>query len=857
MAAKRNGSKKRPVKKDLKNSSRFSNLLSILSSRLLPTAEMRALLSAAVACFLSFSLLSEPLYSDIFWQLSSEALESGPRGSVSNIMGPAGATVGHYVTLWFGYAGIFLPLALILRTISMISNLQGEKERAPERHWTNRLVLYTAFLLGLSGCISTLTPFLGTSASPENSGGLVGDSIASSITPLFGFLGTMLILGTTLSAITYLLFGLQVGKLGRQLVSYGQRLGPSFISTINHVFGLLAKAITWGMGCFILISSIVFISFPLWGMRRLTSAYANIITSRRERILSRQAITSEEAPVKQRKKTNKSSESLSQEYTEPEDFSESIVVVDHSTTYSRHLDAHTGRAEINEDHDHHEEERFSTFVFPSTELLDQKNSSAKPVSRDKLVVQSKVIQSKLADFNVQGRITHVHPGPVITMYEFEPAAGIKVGKITGLQDDLAMALRAQSIRIIAPLPQRGSVGIEVPNESQETVLLKDLLECAPDGGGSRLPVPLGKDTYGAPVTGYIADMPHLLLAGATGTGKSVCINAILVSLLYKLHPSDLQLVMIDPKILELSVYEGIPHLKVPVVTDPRKAKAVLQWAVQEMDERYRTLKRYGVRNIDAYNNLASGQTVNESLKKRETERVEGPSRIITEELEKLPKILIVIDELADLMLTAGRDIEELITRLAQKARAAGIHLLLATQRPSVDVITGLIKANFPARVSFRVSSRIDSRTILDNIGAERLLGKGDMLFLQPGAHHLQRVHGAFVSDQEVRKVTSFLRDTCAPDYDATVMEMCEKALEDNGASLEPGEADTSDPLYDKAVQFVLERGQASTSMVQRAFRIGYNRAARIVDTMEQEGIVGPQDGAKPRQIIVPLASNED
>jgi S-DNA-T family DNA segregation ATPase FtsK/SpoIIIE len=443
------------------------------------------------------------------------------------------------------------------------------------------------------------------------------------------------------------------------------------------------------------------------------------------------------------------------------------------------------------------------------------------------------------------------------MYEFEPAAGIKVGKITGLQDDLAMALKAQSIRIIAPLPQRGSVGIEVPNESQEMVVLRDLLECADDGNTARLPIPLGKDTYGAPVTGYIADMPHLLLAGATGTGKSVCINAVLISLLYKLHPSELQLIMIDPKILELSVYEGIPHLKVPVVTDPRKAKAVLQWAVQEMDQRYRTLKKYGVRNIDAYNDLATGATPPDRSTEPSDREHGEPARIIFEQLERLPKILIVIDELADLMLTAGRDIEELITRLAQKARAAGIHLLLATQRPSVDVITGLIKANFPARISFRVSSRIDSRTILDTMGAERLLGKGDMLFLRPGAHHLQRVHGAFVSDREVRRVTSFLRDTCAPEYDVDVMEMCEKALEENGASLEPGDIDTSDPLYDKAVQLVLERGQASTSMVQRAFRIGYNRAARIVDTMEQEGIVGPQDGAKPRQVIVPIASNDE
>ncbi|MCB0329056.1 MAG: hypothetical protein KDD70_05320, partial [Bdellovibrionales bacterium] len=530
---------------------------------------------------------------------------------------------------------------------------------------------------------------------------------------------------------------------------------------------------------------------------------------------------------------------------QPEPFRESrIVVVDHSKPLESLSQAQTEPREIEP------REKFEDFIFPSTELLQPAKQSSRKVGEEELLACSAVIQEKLLDFNIPGQITHVHPGPVITMYEFEPAAGIKLGKITALQDDLAMALKAQSVRIIAPLPERGSVGIEVPNEDHQMVMLRELLEYDSNPGETlRLPIPLGKDTFGAPVTAYIADMPHLLLAGATGTGKSVCINAVLMSLLYKLHPSELQMILIDPKILELSVYEGIPHLKVPVVTDPRKAKAVLQWAVQEMDHRYRTLKKYGVRNIDAYNDLVSGKTPPDQVSGKGDEH-----RIIIEELEPLPKILIVIDELADLMLTSGREVEELITRLAQKARAAGIHLLLATQRPSVDVITGLIKANFPARVSFRVSSRIDSRTILDTMGAERLLGKGDMLFLRPGAHHLKRVHGAFVSDQEVRKVTSFLRESCKPEYDGEIMEMCEKALEDSGSSLEPGEADTSDPLYDKAVQFVLERGQASTSMIQRTFRIGYNRAARIVDTMEQEGLVGPMDGAKPRAVIVPHAS---
>jgi S-DNA-T family DNA segregation ATPase FtsK/SpoIIIE len=530
--------------------------------------------------------------------------------------------------------------------------------------------------------------------------------------------------------------------------------------------------------------------------------------------------------------------------------------------------------------------QFDSYEAPDVSLLTSEDAQQLGEDDDDLRQKAEQIELKLRDFNIAGRVTQVHPGPVITLFEFEPAAGVKVGRIAALQDDLAMSLKASSIRIIAPLPKRGTVGIEVPNKHRAVVRLRDCLESqAFATADSILGVPLGKDTYGDTVVVDIASMPHLLMAGATGTGKSVSINALLLSLLYRAHPSELGLILIDPKVLELSIYEGIPHLRVPVVTDPRQAKGVLSWAVKEMDRRYRYMQKFGVRNIDGYNRVVAGKPPLDSgeppvstnavqmqmfgEKQPEAVASEGePEKgsvepIAPEQLKPLPKLVIVIDELADLMLSVGREIEELITRLAQKARAAGIHLIVATQRPSVDVITGLIKANFPARLSFRVSSRIDSRTILDSMGAEKLLGKGDMLFMLPGAVPLKRVHGAYVSDSEVQKVVNSLKVNCPPQYDEAIIAACDKAMsessgEDEGRSSEDGMGgeDDFDPFYDKAVELVIEKGQASTSMIQRTFRIGYNRAARIIEMMEREGVVGKMDGVRPREVIVPSRATD-
>ncbi|MGD9019806.1 MAG: DNA translocase FtsK 4TM domain-containing protein [Desulfuromonadales bacterium] len=500
-----------------------------------------------------------------------------------------------------------------------------------------------------------------------------------------------------------------------------------------------------------------------------------------------------------------------------------------------------------------------TYHPPSLNLLDHDGEAAKPVDKDTLMMNARLLEKKLLDFNVEGDVSEVKPGPVVTMYEFAPAPGVKVNKIAGLSDDLSMALKALSIRIVAPIPGRGVVGIEIPNRDREMVYLKEIFatnEFQKTGG--RLPIALGKDIFGHTVVTDLAKMPHLLVAGSTGTGKSVSINAMILSLLYRADPRDVRLILVDPKMLELSMYEGIPHLLLPVVTNPKKAALALNWAVREMERRYKLMADKGVRNIEGYNRkLAKEEKDKHSQRKLEPdndavidmmeEDLPEIELIEGEELEHghLPYVVVVVDELADLMMVAGRDIEEAIARLAQMARAAGIHLILATQRPSVDVITGLIKANFPTRISFKVFSRTDSRTILDQMGAEALLGNGDMLFLPPGTGAVQRVHGAFVSEIEVQRVVDFLKKQGQPDYDKTILETPPPA-EGSGN----GEEDY-DEKWDEALAIIADTKQASISMLQRRLRLGYNRAARMIEKMEAEGIVGPSDGtSRPREVFI-------
>jgi len=471
----------------------------------------------------------------------------------------------------------------------------------------------------------------------------------------------------------------------------------------------------------------------------------------------------------------------------------------------------------------------SDFRLPPITLLDEIEDYSVNVDSENLQMQSRMVEKKLNDFGVQGEVSAVQPGPVITTFEYKPAAGVKISKIVNLTDDLALALRAESIRIVAPIPGKAAIGIEIPNFEREPVNFREIAVSEEyQKSRSRLTLCIGKDIVGTPVTATLDKMPHLLIAGATGAGKSVGLNSMIASILFKATPNDVKFIMVDPKRIELSSYNGIPHLITPVVIDMKKATNALFWAVREMERRYELLSNNKARNITQYNKRV------EKLKKEKSD--EAPP-------EKLPFIVIIIDELADLMMVSSRDVEVALTRLAQMARAAGIHLILATQRPSVDVLTGIIKANFPTRISFQVSSKIDSRTILDTGGSENLLGAGDMLYLPPGTAKLQRIHGAYISEDELTRVVDFLKKQKKPDYDESVLSA--PAKEDG-----PGGVEEHDEKYDEAVALVTEIGQASISMVQRHLRIGYNRAARIIEVMEKEGVVGPSDGAKPREVLV-------
>jgi len=473
------------------------------------------------------------------------------------------------------------------------------------------------------------------------------------------------------------------------------------------------------------------------------------------------------------------------------------------------------------------------FQLPGLDLLARGAEGDRGVDRDRLIKNSRILEKKLADFGVKGRVVKVHPGPVITMYEFEPAPGIKVSRIVNLADDLALALRAMSVRIVAPIPGKSVVGVEVPDPDREVVVLHDLFahEAFQSDEGA-LPIALGKDIFGTPIMMDLAKMPHLLVAGATGAGKSVFLNALLCSLFYKSTPAQVKLLLIDPKMLEFSVFKGIPHLLAEVVTNPKRASAALMGVVHKMEERYVLMSELGVRNIDQYNRTVA------------RERAHGKKPEPDRPLDPLPYIVVVIDELADLMIVAARDVEESLMRLAQMARAAGIHLVLATQRPSVDVLTGIIKANFPARIAFQVASRTDSRTVLDANGAERLLGQGDMLFLPPTSSQLQRIHGPYVSDKDVEKVVEFLQGQGQPEFDPDIIRLKEESdkREERGGDY--------DELFDEAVDIVGRHRIASISFIQRKLKIGYNRSARLVEQMQDEGIVGPQEGTKPREIFV-------
>ena len=494
--------------------------------------------------------------------------------------------------------------------------------------------------------------------------------------------------------------------------------------------------------------------------------------------------------------------------------------------------------------------------LPPVSMLDKVIDTSKGYSDESLEAISRQVELKLLDFNIDAEVVEVHPGPVITRFAIQLAPGIKVSKVTNLAKDLARALSVSSVRIVEVIPGKTYIGLEIPNEHRELVVLNDVIESETyDAEDSPLTLALGKDISGGPVVADLAKMPHLLVAGTTGSGKSVALNAMLLSILYKATPQQVRMILIDPKMLELAVYEGIPHLLSPVVTDMKEASNALRWCVAEMERRYHLMSALGVRSMAGYNSKVrkaaeNGEPILDPLFKND--QVEGLEPAQPEELTELPNIVIIIDELADMMMVVGKKVEELIARIAQKARAAGIHLILATQRPSVDVITGLIKANIPTRIAFQVSSKVDSRTILDQMGAEQLLGHGDMLFLPGGTSIPERVHGAFVSDEEVHKVVAFLKDKGEPAYlDEVTRDPVSGG--DTIPGLEPLENsnDDMDPLYDEAVAIVTETRKASISYVQRRLKVGYNRAARMIEEMEASGVVSGVQSNGTREVIAP------
>lgn len=840
-----------------------------LPSRASWTNEALAVVCSALCVFLLVSLLSSPMARELV----------GVETTARNLMGPVGHVTGVVLSGLFGWCALVPVLWLAWLAVFLWN--RGDQEPL----WAiDAKAIRLAGLLGMLVFSCSLVSLIVVGA---NLGGSTGTVVSSPLVRLFS-------------------------RFGASIIVCALLLSSVALSTRQSVGAVVVVLVGWAW----VASKWLFVEFPMIAWRvvlLLLSVLGTVLSSLigSGKGLSRRAgdgRAQKASTVKSKRAARggepAGSESQSEELDGVNDEDEDSGEEESASELPSEVSPPVVQRKVNEGAadarkprkmivHKNEEPLFEGYEPPDINLLSKGEPSPGSEDDEELQEKSRQIEAKLRDFGVLGKVTQIHPGPVITLFEFEPAPGVKVGKIASLQDDLAMSLKASSIRIIAPIPKRGTVGIEVPNRNREIVRLRDILESESFlNSESSLTVPIGKDTYGDPVVADISSMPHLLIAGATGTGKSVCINALLVSMLYRASPAELGLIMIDPKILELSVYDGIPHLRVPVVTVPRQAKAVLDWAVNEMNRRYRVMQKFGVRNIDSYNRVVQGEQ--ENLQKKERDRaarladeieisqdgtlpldpelaaptgqdqaegaVSGESEaadevLIQEQLRPLPKIVIVIDELADLMLTVGRDIEELITRLAQKARAAGIHLIVATQRPSVDVITGLIKANFPARLSFRVSSRIDSRTILDCMGADKLLGRGDMLFMQPGAEGLRRLHGAFVSDSEVKKVVDAVKEKFGPHYDERIIALCEKALAEEAAEKSAAEGgappeDEYDDMYDKCVELVLEKGQASTSMLQRVFRLGYNRAARIIDMMEREGIVGPMDGAKPREVRV-------
>ena len=757
----------------------------------IPVREIALVAVLAVAVYV---LLSIGSYSpaDPAWTVAGSDL------AVSNQFGRWGAYTADVMLLVFGWPAYLLPasltgLAVLLLRPSWRDTLS----------WLNTLIRASGFALMLAAtCLLADLHFTGGDF-PAGPGGALGSVLAEVGLPVLNWIGL------TLGAIAVLAIGTQAA------------IGYSW-PTIAEYTGRGVHLVTWSLAA----GSLAAGRAVQRGIARLLNRDPPPTLRKEPSARARAASTrSRKEPAVRRRQV---AEHPKPQVEEP--------VVSGSTGVQRRLFDLKTEGEL-----------------PDLELLeDFAGAASGGYSKDSLEAMSRLLEIKLADFKVDAEVVSVLPGPVVTRFELHPAAGVKVSKISGLAKDLARSLAVVSVRIVEVIPGKSVVGIEIPNEQREVVRLKEILSSRNyRDAKTPLTLALGKDIAGEPLMADIGKMPHLLVAGTTGSGKSVGVNAMLLSMLYKASPQELRLILVDPKMLELSVYDGIPHLLTPVITDMKDAAHALNWCVAEMERRYQLMAALGVRNVGGYNRrIGDGESVGKPLLdplwRADTGEPAPP-------LEHLPYIVVVIDEFADMMMVVGKKVEQLIARIAQKARAAGIHLVLATQRPSVDVITGLIKANIPARISFQVSSRVDSRTILDQGGSEQLLGHGDMLFLPPGTSTPIRVHGAFVSDDEVHAVAADWKERGAPDYVSNLVGGGVDLDVLGTVDLREGNSESDEPLYDEAVAFVLDSRRASISAVQRKLRIGYNRAARLIETMEDAGIVSPMNSNGTREVL-PSAS---
>lgn len=720
---------------------------------------------------------------------------TGSGSDVSNLVGASGAWIADVLFFVLGYLAFVLPLLLATQAWLVTKRRNSD---AQAFDWPVFAFRSGCFLLALaaSAGLATLHFYESGLTLREGSGGVFGQLIAGGLEPSFSYVGATLILLASLIFGATVCFDIRwvatMDWIGRHVLRLSQYLQRQWLK---------------------------------YQARRAEQEQVQQSTEQRREALVQQAEKAQQRPA------------IKIEKPAPK-----IPVVSERVEREKQGNLFKVKA---------------VDGLPALHLLDAAEKDAdKGFSSDDLEAMSRLLELKLKDYNIDAEVVAVFPGPVVTRFEIQPAAGVKVSKITGLVKDLARSLAVISVRVVEVIPGKSVVGIEIPNVDREIVRLGEVLQSkAYDGSASPLSLALGHDISGEPIVVDLAKMPHLLVAGTTGSGKSVGINAMILSLLFKASPEDVRLIMVDPKMLELAVYEGIPHLLTPVVTDMKDAANALRWCVAEMERRYRLMAALGVRNVGGFNRKVkdarkAGEPIKDPLW-QPNPLLEDDDSEEAPDLETLPFIVVIIDEFADMMMIVGKKVEQLIARIAQKARAAGIHLVLATQRPSVDVITGLIKANVPTRIAFQVSSKIDSRTILDQGGAEQLLGHGDMLYLPAGSPLPQRVHGAFVDDDEVHRVVDSWKELGEPNYLEGILESRSdnELLPGPPSNSEDSEGDEADPLYDEAVAFVTESGRASISSVQRKLRIGYNRAARMIESMEQAGVVSPMNSNGSREVL--------